>query len=214
MSSFDVRIFAIRRRPGRRVFEVRWRVAGCKKSRSFITRALADSYDAELVRNHLSRSRPALLRNRLNNPQSAPWRLPGHNGKIVKSAARHRLGARQALEVRMSAKTALGPSKPPDDQITRGTPPSSAFRTRPLAPLARELVPGLFDRLPRRSTWRRQVRPPGVTEFVLGHGGQGSPDSANSCMLPSGDIYLEVAAPVTTFLPADRLYQPGLVQRR
>jgi len=33
-------------------------------------------------------------------------------------------------------------------------------------------------------------------------------------MLPSGDIYLEVAAPVTTFLPADRLYQPGLVQRR
>ena len=44
MSSFDVRIFAIRRRPGRRVFEVRWRVAGCDKSRSFITRALADSY--------------------------------------------------------------------------------------------------------------------------------------------------------------------------
>src|ERR1035441_6469892 len=50
MSSFDVRVFAIRRRPGRRVFEVRWRVAGCDKSRSFITRALADSYRAELVR--------------------------------------------------------------------------------------------------------------------------------------------------------------------
>jgi hypothetical protein len=50
MSSFDVRVFAIRRRPGRRVFEVRWRVAGCDKSRSFITRALADSYHAELVR--------------------------------------------------------------------------------------------------------------------------------------------------------------------
>jgi len=32
------------------VFEVRWRVAGCDKSRSFITRALADSYHAELVR--------------------------------------------------------------------------------------------------------------------------------------------------------------------
>jgi hypothetical protein len=44
MSSFDVRIFATRRRPGRRVFEVRWRVAGQDRSRSFMTRALADSY--------------------------------------------------------------------------------------------------------------------------------------------------------------------------
>jgi len=50
MSSFDVRIFALRRRAGRRVFEVRWRVAGQDKSRSFITQALADSYRAELVR--------------------------------------------------------------------------------------------------------------------------------------------------------------------
>ena len=50
MSSFDVRVFAIRRRPGRTAFEVRWRVAGCDRSRSFMTRALADSYRAELVR--------------------------------------------------------------------------------------------------------------------------------------------------------------------
>ena len=50
MGSFDVRVFAIRRRPGRTAFEVRWRVAGRDKSRSFITRALADSYRAELVR--------------------------------------------------------------------------------------------------------------------------------------------------------------------
>jgi integrase len=34
VSSFDVRVFAIRRRPGGRVFEVRWRVAGGDKSRS------------------------------------------------------------------------------------------------------------------------------------------------------------------------------------
>lgn len=47
---FDVRVFAIRRKPGRRVFEVRWRVAGGDKSLSFITRALADSYRAELIR--------------------------------------------------------------------------------------------------------------------------------------------------------------------
>ena len=50
MSSFDVRVFAIRRRPGRKSFEVRWRVAGRDRSRSFMTRALADSYRAELVR--------------------------------------------------------------------------------------------------------------------------------------------------------------------
>jgi hypothetical protein len=50
VSSFDVRVFAIRHRPARRVFEVRWRVAGGDKSRSFITRALADSYRAELIR--------------------------------------------------------------------------------------------------------------------------------------------------------------------
>ena len=51
MNPFDVRIHAIRRRKARRrPFEVRGRVAGQDKSRSFITRALADSYRAELVR--------------------------------------------------------------------------------------------------------------------------------------------------------------------
>ena len=37
MRSFDVRVFAIRRRPGRMSFEVRWRVAGRDRSRSFMT---------------------------------------------------------------------------------------------------------------------------------------------------------------------------------
>ncbi len=50
MSSFDVRVFAIRRRPGRKTFEVRSRVAGRDRSRSFMSRALADGYRAELVR--------------------------------------------------------------------------------------------------------------------------------------------------------------------
>jgi integrase len=50
VSSLDVRVFAIRRRPGRMSFEVRWRVAGRGRSLSFMTRALADSYRAELVR--------------------------------------------------------------------------------------------------------------------------------------------------------------------
>jgi hypothetical protein len=51
MDAFDVRIHATRRRRNRRrLFEVRWQVGGRGKSRSFITRGLADSYCAELVR--------------------------------------------------------------------------------------------------------------------------------------------------------------------
>src|ERR1700684_3339346 len=51
MNAVDVRIHAIRRRPERRrPFEVRWHAAGRARSRSFITRGLADSYRAELVR--------------------------------------------------------------------------------------------------------------------------------------------------------------------
>ena len=51
MNKFDVRVYAIRRRPARRrPFEVRWQAAGRARSKSFITRALADSYRAELVR--------------------------------------------------------------------------------------------------------------------------------------------------------------------
>jgi hypothetical protein len=50
MSSFAVRVFAIRRRSGRAAFEVRWRLAKRDRSRSFTTRALADSYRAKLVR--------------------------------------------------------------------------------------------------------------------------------------------------------------------
>jgi hypothetical protein len=50
MDVFDVRVHAIRRRDRRRPFEVRWHAAGRAWSRSFITRGLADSYRAELVR--------------------------------------------------------------------------------------------------------------------------------------------------------------------
>lgn len=51
MNGFDVIIYALRRRPGRRrPYEVRWRAAGKTRSRSFLTRALADGYRAELVR--------------------------------------------------------------------------------------------------------------------------------------------------------------------
>jgi hypothetical protein len=51
VNRFDVSVYAIRRRSGRRrPFEVRWRAAGRSRSKSFITRKLADSYRAELVR--------------------------------------------------------------------------------------------------------------------------------------------------------------------
>lgn len=51
MSTFDVRVYAIRRRrERRRPFEIRWRVGNRVKSKSFITSGLADSYQAELVR--------------------------------------------------------------------------------------------------------------------------------------------------------------------
>jgi integrase len=51
VNRFDVSVYAIRRRAGRRrPFEVRWKAAGRSRSKSFITRRLADSYRAELVR--------------------------------------------------------------------------------------------------------------------------------------------------------------------
>ena len=50
MNAFDVWIHAIRRRPDRRPFEVRWHAAGRARAQSFITRGLADSYRAELIR--------------------------------------------------------------------------------------------------------------------------------------------------------------------
>src|SRR5271169_1572485 len=51
VNRFDVSVYAIRRRAGRRrSFEVRWWAAGHSRSKSFITRRLADSYRAELVR--------------------------------------------------------------------------------------------------------------------------------------------------------------------
>jgi len=51
VSRFDVSVYAIRRRRDRRrPFEVRWRAAARTRSRSFLTRALAESYRAEPIR--------------------------------------------------------------------------------------------------------------------------------------------------------------------
>jgi len=73
MDVFDVRIHAMRRRRNRRrPFEVRWQVGGRGKSRSFITRELADSYRAELV----SAARPGLAFDPATGEPSS-WARPG-----------------------------------------------------------------------------------------------------------------------------------------
>ena len=50
MSSYDVRLWAIRKRPDRRMpYQLRWVVAGHEHSESFLTKALADAFRAELL---------------------------------------------------------------------------------------------------------------------------------------------------------------------
>jgi hypothetical protein len=50
MSSYDVRLWAIRKRPNRRMpYQLRWVVAGHEHSESFLTKALADAFRAELL---------------------------------------------------------------------------------------------------------------------------------------------------------------------
>ena len=72
MNGFDVSVYAIRRRAGRRrPFEVRWQAAGRSRSKSFITRKLADSYRAELVR----AARTGLEVDPLTG-EPAAWNLP------------------------------------------------------------------------------------------------------------------------------------------
>jgi integrase len=50
MTGYDVRFWAIRRRSGRRLpFQLRWSVSGREHSKSFLTKALADAFRAELL---------------------------------------------------------------------------------------------------------------------------------------------------------------------
>jgi integrase len=50
MSTYDVRFWAIRKRAGRRTpYQLRWVVAGREHSESFLTKALADAFRAELM---------------------------------------------------------------------------------------------------------------------------------------------------------------------
>ncbi len=90
MNGFDVRVHAIRRRSDRRSqFGVRWHAAGRARSRSFITRGLADSYRAELVR--------AARQGREFDPRTTGE--PGHPGR-ARGRGHDVAGARDRLRGR------------------------------------------------------------------------------------------------------------------
>jgi hypothetical protein len=73
VNAFDVRIYTIRRRKDRRrPYEVRWQAAGRTRSKLFITRGLADSYRAELIR----AARQGLEFDP-DTGEPLPWSMPG-----------------------------------------------------------------------------------------------------------------------------------------
>ena len=135
MSAFDVRIHAIRRRPDRRrPFEVRWHAGGRARSRSFITRGLADSYRAELIR----AARQGLdFSARTGEPASWATRLPAtiswldHAAayaamKWPLAAAHTRAGIADALATVTPALLTPGRDRPPA-AILRGALYGHAF---------------------------------------------------------------------------------------
>jgi hypothetical protein len=103
VDAFDVRICSMRRRESqRRPFEVRWHAAGRRRSRSFITRALADSYRAEL--RWRTRSRCGHVGCRVL--------IPGH-GHRFRRGPQHRLaGFRAELRAITCGRTGLGACQP------------------------------------------------------------------------------------------------------
>ena len=128
MSAFDVRIHAIRRRPDRRrPFEVCWHAGGRARSRSFITRGLADSYRAELIRAARKgrdfspgTGEPASWNTRANPPPSAGWSTQRPTcDEMALAAACTRAGIADALATITPA--LLTPA--------RGRPPAAVLRT-------------------------------------------------------------------------------------
>jgi len=126
MNRFDVIVYTIRCRRGRRrPFEVRWKAAGRPRSKSFITRALADSYRAELVR--------ATRKGLEFDPQSGEpvlWAEPEpvtvtwyqHAAayaamKWPALAAHSRASVAEALATVTPALTRAAPGRPPEAQL-------------------------------------------------------------------------------------------------
>ena len=128
MNRFDVSVHAIRRRRGRRrPFEVRWQAAGRARSKSFITRALADSYRAELVR--------AARKGLEFDPQTGEpvlWAAPEPvTVTWYQHAAAHAAMKWPALAAHSRASVAEAPATvtPALTRATRARPPAAQLRT-------------------------------------------------------------------------------------
>jgi integrase len=123
MNVFDVRIQAMRCRRDRprRPFEVRWHAAGRARSRSFATRALADSYRAELIRAARrglefspDTGEPALWA--VPEPPAITWLEHAVSYAALKwphLAARSRASLADALATITPALTRAAPGRPP-----------------------------------------------------------------------------------------------------
>jgi hypothetical protein len=106
VNGFDVSVYSIRRRPGRRKpFEVRWQAAGRSRSKSFITRRLADSFRAELVR----AARTGLEFDPLTGEPTA-WNLPARRPRL---RGRGRAAAGQPAGHHRLASAAVASSRRP-----------------------------------------------------------------------------------------------------
>jgi integrase len=119
---FDVRVYAVRRtRNRRRPFEVRWHAAGRARSRSFITRGLADSYRAELIRAarkglDFSPGTGEPLRWAAREAGTVSWLEHATAYAVMKwphAAAHTRAGIADALATITPALTTPGGGKPP-----------------------------------------------------------------------------------------------------
>jgi integrase len=128
MNRFDVSVYAIRRRRGRRrPFEVRWQAAGRARSKSFITRALADSYRAELVR--------AARKGMEFDPQTGEPALWAEPEPVTVTWYQHAAAYAAmkwpalAAHSRASVAEALATVTPALTRATRARPPAAQLRT-------------------------------------------------------------------------------------
>jgi hypothetical protein len=144
VNRFDVSVYAIRRRGGRRrPSEVRWQAAGRSRSKSFITRKLADSYRAELVRaarmgldfDPLT-GEPAAWN--VPEPAIVPWYQEAAAYATMKwpfLAAHSRASVAEALATVTPALTRLDARSRPDPRELRTALYQHAFNpTRPAGP--------------------------------------------------------------------------------
>ncbi|MGH3500977.1 MAG: hypothetical protein ACRDQA_08795 [Nocardioidaceae bacterium] len=153
MNAFDVRIYAIRRRPDRRrPFEVRWHATGRAWSRSFTTRALADAFRAELI--HAAR-RGADFSQGTGLPVA--WAV---SAPVTVTWVEHAAGYAAVKWPQIAARTRAGIA----DALATITPAlTSDAPDRPAAPLLRAALYGWAFNPGRHGT-----HPPAATGDALG----------------------------------------------